>query len=62
MRNLTSLFLQESQGANILDNISLFSLKAIYLGRRVLLRLILVKDRRDKSIYWRRSWLWIFLI
>jgi hypothetical protein len=51
MRNLTSLFLQESQGANILDNISLFSLKAIYLGRRVLLRLILVKDRRDKSIY-----------
>jgi FkbM family methyltransferase len=50
MRNLTSWFLQESQGANIVDNIILFSLKVIYLGRRVLLRLILGKNRRD-SLY-----------
>jgi FkbM family methyltransferase len=50
MRNLTSWFLQESQGVNIVDNIILFSLKVIYLGRRVLLRLILGKNRRD-SLY-----------
>jgi tRNA G37 N-methylase Trm5 len=50
MRNLTSWFLQESQGVNIVDNIVLFSLKVIYLGRRVLLRLILGKNRRD-SLY-----------
>src|SRR5918999_1806292 len=48
MRNLTSWFLQESQGVNVLDNIILFFLKVIYLLRRVLLRLILGKKRRDR--------------
>jgi FkbM family methyltransferase len=48
MRNLTSWFLQESQGVNAFDNIILFFLKVIYLGRRVLLRLILGKKRRDR--------------
>src|SRR5215216_5903235 len=48
MRNLTSWFLQESQGVNAIDNIILFFLKVIYLGRRVLLRLILGKKRRDR--------------
>jgi FkbM family methyltransferase len=48
MRNLTSWFLQESQGVNISDNIILFCLKVIYLLRRVLLRVILGKKRRDK--------------
>ena len=48
MRNLTSWFLQESQGVTIVDNIVLFSLKVIYLGRRVLLRLILGKNKRDR--------------
>jgi FkbM family methyltransferase len=47
MRNLTSWFLQESQGVNGFDNIILFCLKVIYLLRRVLLRLILGKKRRD---------------
>src|SRR5918992_2034739 len=48
MRNLTSWFLQESQGVNTFDNIILFFLKVIYLWRRVLLRLILGKKRRDR--------------
>jgi FkbM family methyltransferase len=48
MRNLTSWFLQESQGVNAIDNIILFFLKVIYLWRRVLLRLILGKKRRDR--------------
>ncbi len=47
MRNLTSWFMQESQGVNGFDNIILFCLKVIYLLRRVLLRLILGKKRRD---------------
>src|SRR5215211_1780142 len=48
MRNLTSWFLQESQGVNAIDNIILFFLKVAYLWRRVLLRLILGKKRRDR--------------
>lgn len=48
MRNLTSWFLQESQGVNGFDNIILFCLKIIYLLRRILLRLILGKKRRDR--------------
>jgi FkbM family methyltransferase len=48
MRNLTSWFLQESQGVNAIDNIILFFLKITYLWRRVLLRLILGKKRRDR--------------
>jgi FkbM family methyltransferase len=48
MRNLTSWFLQESQGVNGFDNIILLCLKVIYLVRRVLLRLILGKKRRDR--------------
>ena len=48
IRNLTSWFLQESQGVNAIDNIILFFLKVTYLWRRVLLRLILGKKRRDR--------------
>ncbi|HEX6028665.1 MAG TPA: FkbM family methyltransferase, partial [Nitrososphaeraceae archaeon] len=48
IRDLTSWFLQESQGVNALDNIILFLLKVAYLWRRVLLRLILGKKRRDR--------------
>src|ERR687892_2333506 len=48
MRNLTSWFLQESQGVNAFDNIILLFLKVTYLWRRVLLRLILGKKRRDR--------------
>ena len=48
MRNLTSWFLYESQGVNIFDNTILLFLKVIYLGRRVLLRLILGKKERDR--------------
>jgi hypothetical protein len=48
MRNLTSWFLQESQGVHAIDNIILFFLKITYLWRRVLLRLILGKKRRDR--------------
>jgi FkbM family methyltransferase len=48
MRNLTSWFLQESQGVNVFDNIILFCLKVIYLLRRVLIRLFLGKKRRDR--------------
>jgi FkbM family methyltransferase len=48
MRNLASWFLQESQGVNGFDNVILFCLKVIYLLRRVLLRLILGKKRRDR--------------
>jgi FkbM family methyltransferase len=48
IRNLTSWFLQESQGVNAFDNIILFFLKVTYLWRRVLLRLILGKKRRDR--------------
>src|SRR5215212_6132690 len=48
IRNLTSWFLQESQGVNALDTIILFFLKVIYLWRRVLFRLILGKKRRDR--------------
>jgi FkbM family methyltransferase len=48
MGNLISWFLQESQGANGFDNIILLFLKVIYLLRRVLLRIILGKKRRDR--------------
>jgi FkbM family methyltransferase len=48
MSKLTSWFLQESQGVNVVDNVILFCLKVIYLLRRVLLRLILGKERRDR--------------
>ena len=48
MRNLTSWFLYESQGVNIFDNTILLFLKVVYLGRRVLLRLILGKKERDR--------------
>jgi FkbM family methyltransferase len=48
MRNLISWFLQESQGVNGFNNIILLCLKVIYLSRRVLLRLILGKKRRDR--------------
>jgi FkbM family methyltransferase len=48
MRNLISWFLEESQGVNGFNNIILLCLKVIYLSRRVLLRLILGKKRRDR--------------
>jgi FkbM family methyltransferase len=48
MRNLISWFLEESQGLNGFNNIILLCLKVIYLSRRVLLRLILGKKRRDR--------------
>src|SRR5918994_5160984 len=48
IRNLTSWFMQESQGVNALDTLILFFLKVIYLWRRVLFRLILGKKRRDR--------------
>ena len=48
MRNLTCWFLQESQGVNAFDNIILLFLKVIYLRRRILLRLVVRKKRRDR--------------
>jgi FkbM family methyltransferase len=48
MRNLTSWFFYESQGVNIFGSTILFLLKVIYLGRRILLRLVLGKKKRDR--------------
>jgi FkbM family methyltransferase len=43
-----SWLLKEGHGAKIFDRFVLFSLRLIYLGVRVLLRIILGKERRDR--------------
>jgi FkbM family methyltransferase len=43
-----SWLLKEGHGAKIFDRLVLFSFKLIYLGVRVLLRIILGKERRDR--------------
>ncbi len=46
-RDLIFWFFQESQGVDIVGIISLFSLKVVYLVRRVLFRLVLGRKKRD---------------
>ena len=47
MQNLISWFLKNSEGITIFDKCILFVLKIIYLGLRIVLRLVLGKKRRD---------------
>jgi FkbM family methyltransferase len=48
MQNLISWFIKNSEGITIFDKCLLFVLKIIYLGLRILLRLVLGKKRRDR--------------
>jgi FkbM family methyltransferase len=48
MGELNSWLLKETKGVNILDKCVLYSLKVIYLGLRILLRIALGKKRRDR--------------
>jgi FkbM family methyltransferase len=54
MQNLISWFIKNSEGITIFDKCLLFVLKIIYLGLRILLRLVLGKKRRDR-LYVRRG-------
>jgi FkbM family methyltransferase len=64
MQNLISWFLQNSEGITIFDKCILFVLKIIYLGLRIVLRLVLGKKRRDRlyvgrgldfGVFWYKS-------
>jgi FkbM family methyltransferase len=64
MQNLISWFLKNSEGITIFDKCILFVLKIIYLGLRVVLRLVLGKKRRDRlyvergldfGVFWYKS-------
>jgi FkbM family methyltransferase len=64
MQNLISWFIKNSEGITILDKCILFVLKIIYLGLRILLRLVLGKKRRDRlyvergldfGVFWYKS-------
>jgi FkbM family methyltransferase len=64
MQNLISWFIKNSEGITILDKCILFILKIIYLGLRILLRLVLGKKRRDRlyvergldfGVFWYKS-------
>ena len=48
MGELNSWLLKETKGVKILDKCVLYSLKVIYLGLRILLRIALGKKRRDR--------------
>jgi FkbM family methyltransferase len=48
MRELNSWLLKETKGVKTLDKCVLYSLKVIYLGLRILLRIVLGKKRRDR--------------
>ena len=48
MEKLNSWLLKEPEGVLLLDKCILFFLKIIYLGLRIILRLVLGKKRRDK--------------
>ena len=45
---MNSWLLKETKGVKILDKCVLYSLKVIYLGLRILLRIALGKKRRDR--------------
>src|ERR687892_2239838 len=64
MQNLISWFIKNSEGITIFDKCILFVLKIIYLGLRILLRLVLGKKRRDRlyvergldfGVFWYKS-------
>ena len=64
MQNLISWFLKNSEGITLFDKCILFVLKIIYLGLRVVLRLVLGKKRRDRlyvergldfGVFWYKS-------
>jgi FkbM family methyltransferase len=64
MQNLISWFLKNSEGITIFDKCILFVLKIIYLGLRIVLRLVLGKKRRDRlyvgrgldfGVFWYKS-------
>jgi FkbM family methyltransferase len=64
MQNLISWFIKNSEGITIFDKCVLFVLKIIYLGLRILLRLVLGKKRRDRlyvergldfGVFWYKS-------
>jgi FkbM family methyltransferase len=64
MQNLISWFIKNSEGITIFDKCLLFVLKIIYLGLRILLRLVLGKKRRDRlyvqrgldfGVFWYKS-------
>jgi FkbM family methyltransferase len=64
MQNLISWFLKNSEGITLFDKFILFVLKIIYLGLRVVLRLVLGKKRRDRlyvergldfGVFWYKS-------
>jgi FkbM family methyltransferase len=48
MGELHSWLLKETKGVKTLDKCVLYSLKVIYLGLRILLRIVLGKNRRDR--------------
>lgn len=48
MGKIISWLISESEGTTLVDNVSLFSLKFMYLSLRVLLRLALGKRKRDE--------------
>jgi FkbM family methyltransferase len=48
MGELNSWLLKETKGVKTLDKCVLYSLKVIYLGLRILLRIVLGKKRRDR--------------
>src|ERR687889_64182 len=64
MQNRISWFIKNSEGITIFDKCILFVLKIIYLGLRILLRLVLGKKRRDRlyvergldfGVFWYKS-------
>src|SRR5919106_2165544 len=64
MLNLILWFIKNSEGITIFDKCILFFLKIIYLGSRILLRLVLGKKRRDRlyvergldfGVFWYKS-------
>jgi FkbM family methyltransferase len=64
MQNLISWFIKNSEGITIFDKCILFVLKIIYLGLRIVLRLVLGKKRRDRlyvergldfGVFWYKS-------
>jgi FkbM family methyltransferase len=48
MKKLFTLLFKQSEGTSLTDNLLLFSLKIVYFGLRILLRLVLGKKKRDR--------------
>jgi hypothetical protein len=48
VKKLVSWLVKQSEGTSFTDNLLLFSVKILYFGLRILLRIVLGRQRRDR--------------